>query len=90
MVAMDLHINIPADLSVLLLEQASSHGQNPEDYALERLRHLLKGHSQDNAAQNAASTDTFKETLGEIWKSHPNTPHTLDDSRESIYAGRGE
>ena len=76
-----------------LLEEivASGRFRNPTE-ALDEAIRLLKNDVQQNGDQSADKLtpaewcDWF-----EAWAaSHPRLPHEADDSRESIYAGRGE
>ncbi len=85
---MTVTIHLEAETEAKLREQAARRGANLEDY--------LTQLAQDWAIANSAATSNLKsrderETEWRAWAaSHPPLSYVADDSRESIYAGRGE
>jgi hypothetical protein len=83
---MSVTLHLPPDLERRLREQAVRRSQSLEEY-LERLA------EESLRAESSAPTLTAEQWVAE-WRawaaSHPTLPTVADDSRESIYAGRGE
>jgi hypothetical protein len=82
---MTVTISLPAKTEQVLREKAARLGQTLEAY-LERL-------AVESAASATAAERPPQEWVAE-WRawaaSHRTLPHLADDSRESIYAGRGQ
>jgi hypothetical protein len=84
-------LQLHPDTERRLREQASRSGQTLETY----LQQLAE---QAAAAEGSAAPSSGAELTPDQWSaewrawaaSHTHTPGELDDSRESIYAGRGE
>jgi hypothetical protein len=70
-----------------LKEQAAASGRDVSLYAIELIEKAVAGidasSSELSPVQRAAEWRAWAE-------SHPRGDHFVDDSRESIYAGRGE
>lgn len=82
---MTLTLHLPPETENLLRELATLTGKNPEAVALEALREKLSDESAP--LPQSASSAEFKTWLA----THPSsTAATLDDSRETIYEGRGQ
>ncbi|QDV81054.1 hypothetical protein [Botrimarina mediterranea] len=84
---MDLLLNLPPALEALLAERAKSSGKAPEDIALRVLEEQLVDESLASASLPA---DEWVADIRSWADSHRKLEHEADDSRESIYAGRGE
>jgi hypothetical protein len=82
---------ISPETEQLLQEKASRHGRSLEAYLQELVER--EAHQSDNVARSDVET-----TSADLWvarwrawaQDHPVLAATADDSRESIYAGRGE
>jgi hypothetical protein len=84
---MNLTLHLSAELEAKLRQQAKAEGKPLEDVALKALE------EQFDAEPLAAATLSPEQWVADfrVWaKSHRRLPHEADDSRESIYAGRGE
>jgi predicted transcriptional regulator len=82
---MTLTLHLPPETENRLRELATLTGKNPEAVALEALREKLSDESAPLPQSTSAAE--FKAWLA----THPSsTTANFDDSRESIYEGRGE
>lgn len=84
---MSITINLPPDTEQKLREAAARRGKTLEAY----LESIAASHAADVGV--AASAETAEEWVAEFrsWAaSHAPVTHFVDDSRESIYEGRGE
>jgi len=84
---MSLILHLPPETEAKLKEQAAAIGQAPEELALRVLEEQLTiaGHSSQHL-----SADEWIADIRAWAERHRNLPTDADDSRESIYAGRGE
>jgi hypothetical protein len=79
-----------------LKERAARVGQTPEEYLRELALHAIAASGSDVPGPALAypagfSSPEERSTAIHAWAdSHPRIDHCVDDSRESIYAGRGE
>jgi hypothetical protein len=85
---MNVSIHIPAEIESALLQRASATGKDVativRDYVVERL-------AEDAPPPvTIGSHQEFTNRLRQVIAMHPISNGTVDDSRESIYAGRGE
>jgi hypothetical protein len=84
---MTVTLNLSPETERRLREKAAGSGQTLEGY-LERLL------ERDAEAPAGATAPPSPEEWVAQWlawaRSHPTLPQVADDSRESIYAGRGE
>jgi hypothetical protein len=85
---MNLILHLTPETEAWLKEQANLTGRSPEDLALEALQEKVAYESEPGTALSPSSRlAEFRAWLS----SHPaSTARILDDSRESIYDGRGE
>ncbi len=84
---MNLILQLPPQLEAKLDAQVRATGKARETIALELLEEQLHGEPLNGASLSAA------EWVADIrsWaSSHRALSHEADDTRESIYAGRGE
>jgi hypothetical protein len=78
-----LNIKFPPETEAKLRERAAAHGQDLATYVL----HVVE---EELAQETALRPDERIAALREWAKSHRPLPYGADDSRESIYEGRGE
>lgn len=86
-----MHISIPPELEARLCERAARTGKDVQTIVLETLQEKLSSSPVNpmTEARNASAEEWI--TRFEAWvDSHPPWGRFVDDSRESIYAGRGE
>jgi len=84
-----IHLSISFDLEVKPRERAAAAGKDLETFALDALREVVAGSNGSSAPTPLTREQRVKEWLS--WTaSHSRTGNIVDDSRESIYAGRGE
>ncbi|HEY2840380.1 MAG TPA: hypothetical protein VGJ26_14585 [Pirellulales bacterium] len=85
---MNLILHLTPETEARLKKQATLTGRSPEELALEALQERLASDVLPQESLSASSRIAqFREWLSE----HPESSVArLDDSRESIYDGRGE
>jgi len=89
---MSISISLPPETESALRARAAQHGQSVEDY----LSHLainwagVNGMPLATGARQELSIDEWVAQFRAWAASHKPLPIIADDSRESIYAGRGE
>ena len=82
---MTFNITISAEAERRLREQASAAGKDLPTFVQETLEKLAP------APANGSKTPQQWSAESHAWASnHPTLNYIVDDSRESIYAGRGE
>ena len=84
---MTLDLKIPSEAESRLREHAAAAGQDLETFVLQAVAEKLASIEDILPAKNG--TD-WKSKLHACIDLHPVATHFVDDSRESIYAGRGE
>jgi hypothetical protein len=93
---MPITVNLPLALEQQLRERAARIGQTLEEYlqwlAVREAEALASTAVGPTIAYppGFASPEERSKALREWAESHPWVEHCVDDSRESIYAGRGE
>jgi plasmid stability protein len=85
---MNVSINLPADVETALFRRAAAAGKDVETLVKEFVTERLVEETPPPA--KPASHDDFMAKLHQIIDLHPTSNDPVDDSRESIYAGRGE
>jgi hypothetical protein len=83
---MNLVIDLPADLEAILKKRAEQVGLDIPTYVLQTL--LISDF--DPAGDASISNEQFEASLKRLLEIHASAPAQFDDSRESIYEGRGE
>ena len=83
----NLRIEVPANLELLLKERAQQAGVPVESFVLQAVTERLAESETTNSAVNA---EEFSLWLRQWADRFPKLDHAVDDSRNSIYAGRGE
>ena len=84
---MNLMLNISPEIEAKLLEQSALTGKVPEELVIRALEEMLLVVEQP---PTALSAEEWVADIREWANSHRCLPYDVDDSRESIYAGRGE
>lgn len=83
-----MNLNLPPEVEHALSQQANAAGQSLEAYVRHRLAELVE---EDNESLTPIPDKTAWAKRFQEWvASHRIITHYVDDSRESIYAGRGE
>ena len=85
---MTVSINFPAEIESTLRRRAAAVGKDVETIVKEFVTERLADESPPQA--KVTSHDEFMAKLQRFIDLHPVTNGSMDDSRESIYAGRGE
>ena len=86
---MTLQIELPPETEAKLRQEAAAAGKDPATFAREALEEKL---AWSNAATAEESKLTKEQRIAEwsAWAdSHTPLGHDVDDSRETIYEGRG-
>ncbi|QDV25906.1 hypothetical protein [Aureliella helgolandensis] len=83
---MNLVLNLPADLEAIIKKRAEQAGLDIPTYVLQTLRVS----DLELAGEPSISNEQFEASLNRLRELHSKVPATFDDSRESIYEGRGE
>ena len=84
---MSLNINLPSDLEHAVRERALASGLDIDTFATRIFAEQLQ---DEMPLPQAASPNEFRSRLDRVIALHPKSGHFIDDSRESIYAGRCE
>lgn len=87
---MTLNFDLPPAMEQTLRLRAAEHGEDVESFACRMLMDQLVEEEQAIAFVPARSPEDFMARLREVIDMHPTVTTFVDDSRESIYAGRGE
>lgn len=85
---MNVSINFPTEIETTLRRRAAAVGKDVETFVQEVVSEVLA--EEASLQTGGGSHDEFMATLREIIHLHPVSNGSIDDSRESIYAGRGE
>jgi plasmid stability protein len=85
---MNVSINFPAEIETILLRRAAASGKDVETVVKELVSEGLAEQNPPHA--KVASHEEFMAKLQRFIDLHPASNGSMDDSRESIYAGRGE
>ena len=88
---MQLNLNLPAEIESTLRRRAAAAGQDVEAFVTHVVTEELTDEVESAARRpKFRSHEEFKAKLDEIIQRHNIRNGNFDDSRESIYAGRGE
>lgn len=90
---MTLHIDLPAAVETALLAQAAAEGKDVSTLVAEAVAQRLTesaASAPDRSPTSPKASQGFDQRLHAWIELHPRTVTAVDDSRESIYAGRGE
>ena len=83
---MSIQIDLPPDVEQQLQKYSARVGKTPEQLVHE----LLTEKFGVFPAPKKFTKEEFAARLERIIKLHPQVDHIVDDSRDSIYEGRGE
>ena len=90
---MNLQLKVSEQLEAMLKRRAQEAGVDVQTYVLDSLKSLEQESNSLEAETrelSLLSQAEFSAKLDKIAAIHSNAPSGFDDSRESIYAGRGE
>ncbi len=90
---MTLHIDLPAAVETALLAQAAAEGIDVSTLVAEAVAQRLTesaASALDRSENSPNASHGFDQRLQAWIELHPQSTVVVDDSRESIYAGRGE
>lgn len=87
---MNLNLTIPAAAEALLREQAAAAGKAVEEYVLEVVTEKLAHSSAAALPATPLQGEQWRHEFDALLASAPTVSHQVDDSRASIYEGRGE
>lgn len=88
---MNLQIELPIDVETALFARAAAEGKDVSTFVAEVVTERLAAPEAAETSQPVIrSSQGFAQRLQAWIDLHPRTSHPADDSRESIYAGRGE
>ena len=82
-----MQLNLPPSTESLLRQHAIAAGKDLESFAIQFLQQQLESHEPSNPAEQ--NHDDWVAAITAWSNSHPRTTRLVDDSRESIYEGRG-
>ena len=83
----NLRIEVPANLELLLKERAQQAGVPVESFVLQAVTERL---AESETTDSSINAEEFSLWLRQWADRFPKLDHAVDDSRDSIYAGRGE
>lgn len=83
---MNLVLKLPADLEANIKKRAEQAGLDLPSYILQTLR--VSAFEQED--ESAITNEQLEASLNRLREIHAKVPATFDDSRDSIYQGRGE
>ena len=84
---MNLKIEVPANLELLLKERAQRAGVPVELFVLQAVTDRL---AESESPVSSVNAEQFSLWLAQWSDRFPKLEQIVDDSRDSIYAGRGE
>ncbi len=89
---MTLQIDLPVAIETALLARAAAEGKDVSTFVTEAVAERLAAPEIETVgrARSVRSAEGFTERLQALIDLHPRTGRPVDDSRESIYEGRGE
>ncbi|HLN33578.1 MAG TPA: hypothetical protein VK395_37980 [Gemmataceae bacterium] len=88
---MAIHIQLPTEIEMLLKAKAAQRRQTLEEYLQEIASREARTGNGSTGLTQAELAPQDRATLWRTWaSSHRSLPTVADDSRETIYAGRGE
>lgn len=86
---MTVNLTIPLETEAKIRARAAASGQDVESYVLQAVAEKL-AEAESQSALPSRNGQEWTEKLRACVDLHPAATHFVDDSRESIYAGRGE
>ena len=86
---MTFDLQLSSETEAKIRERAAAAGQDVAAFVLQAVAEKL-AEAESQPANQSQSDKDWSEWLRAIIELHPVVTHFVDDSRESIYAGRGE
>ena len=90
---MVIHLQLTPEMEATLRQKAAAEGKDPDALALEAVAEKLAAPNgpapQATAGARLDAWNRFVARMGEHARNLPSN-HVVDDSRDSIYEGRGE
>jgi uncharacterized protein (DUF1778 family) len=86
---MTLELQLSSEAEAKIREQAAAAGQDIAAFVLQAVTEKLAD-TESHAVSPTQNDNNWHEQLRALIDLHPVVTHFVDDSRESIYAGRGE
>jgi hypothetical protein len=86
---MTLNLNLPPETEAQIRKLAALSGKNVEAVVLDAVAEKLAD-ADFQPTPRPKNDQEWKKKLQALIDLHPVVTHFVDDSRESIYAGRGE
>lgn len=87
---MTVHLELPPDVEQALRARAAAEGKDVDALVAEVVvEQLAESHSRGPSSASISRAE-FVARLRRVAAMHPGSGGRMDDSRESIYAGRGE
>ena len=86
---MTLELQLSSETEAKIRERAAASGQDLAAFVLQAVTEKLAEIESQSSSPFQNGKD-WREQLRAIIDLHPVVTHFIDDSRESIYAGRGE
>ncbi len=86
---MTLDLQLSSETEAKIRARAAAAGQDVADFVLQAVAEKL-AEAESQPANPSQSDKDWSDWLRTIIELHPVVTHFVDDSRESIYAGRGE
>ncbi len=87
---MTLQISLRPEIAAKLQEQAAAAGQDLQQFAVQTLEERAGGANGLSPAEQLRRFNEWAEHMQQLVAKNVPAGHFVDDSRESIYAGRGE
>ncbi len=88
---MNIRLNLSPEFEARLRERAASLGKAPEAFVLDVVQEELATSETPGEREHSPSQSERRIAKLHAWaKRQPHLPYEADDSRESIYEGRGE
>jgi uncharacterized protein (DUF1778 family) len=84
-----LELQLTSDIEAKLRKQAAATGQEVAEFVLQAVTEKL-AETDSQPSGTSLKDEEWQEKLRAFIDLHPVVTHFVDDSRESIYAGRGE
>ncbi len=85
---MTVQLNLPPDVEEQLKLRAAAQGRDVSAIVLDLVTNQLA--NEESTSDRRLSSEEFKQRLHAMANRFPGFGANIDDSRESIYAGRGE
>ena len=84
---MNVNLELPEELDAVVRRRAAAAGQDVSTFLRQMVEENL---AEEEEVASSQSVEDFAKRLDAWIALHPVLDHAIDDSRESIYSGRGE